>query len=179
MKTDIQIEHWAHMLDEAFDKRNDAEKNDVKLLPKGVDEKFTFDDVFFSGPELDEKGIEKVFDEIDPKWINVLDDILNHDYSDIEVVGQQYDVDDWDVWEISLKDAYHGGLDAIADYVIDAVYDGEQWSGKTVSLKEIFEDVVAQLAENVSSEIEISRLEDIGKLVHKGYKRYGGHYPLH
>lgn len=51
MKIDEQIEKWAHMLDESFNKMSEEEKIESKALPKDENTKFKFGDVF--NPNLD------------------------------------------------------------------------------------------------------------------------------
>ena len=172
MKNDIQIEQWAHMLDEAFDKRSDAEKNKDAALPSGKDAKFDFTTVIPDG--MSAEDIEKTFDEIWPDWFEYLDASINS-LPALELEGQQRDVDDWDVWKIEVANVYKGGSDTFADLVIDDIQ--ERWHGKTTSLKEIIDTELERLVEEIPNEIELQALEDRGECIHKGSYHTGGYYP--
>ena len=174
MKNDMQIEQWAHMLDEAFDKRSAAEiAEDEDTFPKNENEKFNFSDVVADG--IDADAIEKVFDEIWPKWYEYFNDqVEKEDY--LELPGERRDVDDWDIWQISVEDCYNG-MDNMADMMFDDIQ--ERWHGKQVSLKEVIDAELKRLIDTAGDNIDLDLLKRNGKCIYQGSYRTGGYYPDH
>lgn len=172
-KHDVHIEQWAHMLDEAFDKRSAAEiaEDNATAFPKDENEKFNFSDIIVDG--ADAKAIESIFDEIWPKWFEYFNDkVEKEDY--LELSGERRDVDDWDVWQISVEDCYNG-MDNMADMMFDDIQ--ERWHGKHVSLKEVVDSELERLIDTAGDDIDLDTLKSNGKCIYRGAYRTGGHYP--
>ena len=90
------------MLDESFDKMSEEEKVEAKALPKDENTKFKFGDVFTSDRDTNDKVL-KIFDAIWPKWYDYFSNAISRE-KDLELEGQRRDVDDWDVWRISVEE---------------------------------------------------------------------------
>ena len=94
------------MLDESFNKMSEEEKIESKTLPKDENTKFKFGDVFTSDLDTNDKVLD-IFDAIWPKWYDYFSSTIGRE-KDLELEGRQRDVDDWDVWRISVEDCYDG-----------------------------------------------------------------------
>ena len=176
MKTDSNIEFWAHMLDEAFDKRSDNEKKAAEAdMPADENTKFKIGEVF-TDDIVDSEDIEKVFDKIWPNWYGYFTDKVEK-HPMLKIEGERKDVDDWDVWEISLKDCYHG-IDSMVDLMFDDLF-GRWPDNKETTLKEIIDTEFERLLEKAQAgeACDLEHLEQHGYCIHKGCMHYGGYYP--
>ena len=164
-------QYWAHMLDESFNEGQVPEA----VMPKDENTKFKFGEVFTDDIETNE-GIEKVFDEIWPGWLDYFtNEVEKKDC--LELQGRQRDVDDWDVWKVRVEDMYNG-IDGMADAMFEDLY--ERWdAGKTTTLKEVVDTEIERLVDSIADGYDIGTLEANGQLIWKGHKHYGGPYPEH
>ena len=173
MKRDLQIEQWAHMLDESFSKTNSSEATTENIIPKDENTKFKFEDVFTDSLDSDEK-VEQMFDAIWPKWYDYFINTVNKE-KDLELEGRRRDVDDWDVWRISVADCY-GGVEKMIELMFDDLY-GRWDNSKETTLKEIIDAEIERLVEEARDNISIDELEERGVCIYKGHMHWGGHYP--
>lgn len=168
---DTYIESLAHMLDESFNKIDD---NNEMALPKDENTKFKFSDVIADG--MAGKKLDELFTKIWPDWDYYVQDRIDK-IGDVEVYGQQTDVDDWDVWKISISDVY-GGVDGFVEFILDDLQ--ERWpADKSTTLKEIIDAEIERLADPAEAQehCDSNMLENNGVLVHKGQYRIGYDYP--
>lgn len=169
MNYNNQIHFWAHMLDESF-----TDDFTVKL-PKDENEKFKFGEVFtadvYSKFDTDE-AFNDFLCKIWPKWEEYFYNAISET---IEVEGEQTDVDDWDVWKISIEDL-NGGYDQCVSILFEKLGNGSIQDDYIGSLKDIIDICVEDLAD---TEYDMSTLKRYGSLKHKGQYRTGGYYPDH
>ena len=173
MKIDAQIEKWAHMLDESFDKLSENEKVEAKALPKDENTKFKFGDVFTSDVDTNDKVFE-IFNTIWPKWYDYFSNIIAKE-KDLELEGRRRDVDDWDVWRISVEDCY-GGIDNMVDIMFEDIFETYGDDVET-TLKKIIDDQITKFIDKASENISLDDLEDKGVCIYKGHMHWGGYYP--
>ena len=124
------------MLDESFNKMSEEEKIESKDLPKDENTKFKFGDVFTSDLDTNDKVLE-IFDAIWPKWYDYFSSTIGRE-KDLELEGRQRDVDDWDVWRISVEDCYDG-IENMANIMFEDIFETYADDAET-TLKEIIDD---------------------------------------
>ena len=123
------------MLDEAF-----SGSDESPFRPKDENEKFVMERLF-PGETYGEMTVEqtsKLFSEIWPNYWNYFCKEISKE--PIEVEGQRRDVDDWDVWKISLNGVY-GSDEDIEEKMFEII--GEDFfDGKERSLKEVVDQCI-------------------------------------
>lgn len=115
-----------------------------------------------------------MFDTIWPKWYDYFINTVDKE-KDLELYGRRRDVDDWDVWRISVADCY-GGVEKMIELMFDDLY-GRWDNSKETTLKEIVDAEIEHLVEEAGDNISIDELEDRGVCIYKGSMHWGGHYP--
>ena len=161
------------MLDESFSKMSEEDKVEAKTLPKDENTKFKFGDVF--NPNLDTNSkIQKMFDAIWPKWYDYFSNAISKE-KDLELEGRQQDVDDWDVWRISLENCY-GGIDNMVNLMFENIVETYDNDTET-TLKEIIDDQITRFIDEAGENISLEDLEDKGVCIYKGHMHWGGYYP--
>ena len=173
MKIDEQIEKWAHMLDESFNKMSEEEKIESKALPKDENTKFKFGDVFTSDLDTNDKVLE-IFDAIWPKWYDYFSSTIGRE-KDLELEGRQRDVDDWDVWRISVEDCYDG-IENMVHIMFEDIFETYADDAET-TLKEIIDDQISRFIDGAADNISTDELEEKGVCIYKGRMHWGGRYP--
>lgn len=174
MKTDPMIEHWAHMLDEAFDKEAlDGKKE--KVLPKDQNEKFKFNEVFPPIDAMNAEEIEHIFDAIWPKWLDYFNDEVDKT-EEIDITGAQRDVDDFDEWKIKIEDVY-GNVDGMVDNMFKNLEETHMYDNETMTLKELIDSELERMAESAPEYCDPDTLKDHGRCVYRGKLHWGGRYP--
>ena len=124
------------MLDESFNEMSKEEKIESKVLPKDENTKFKFGDVFTSDLDTNDKVLE-IFDAIWPKWYDYFSSTIGRE-KDLELEGRQRDVDDWDVWRISIEDCYDG-IENMVHIMFEDIF--EIYADNTeTTLKKIIDD---------------------------------------
>ena len=167
------IQYWATMLNEAFDKRSDNEKAE-NAFPADENAKFTFEEVFTDDID-DPKKVEQVFDKIWPKWSSYFENqVGKEDYLELE--GQRRDVDDWDVWKIRVEDCY-GGMEEMIDMMFDDLPSRWDNNHSQVTLKEIVDTEIKRLIDEAGEKCDLDTLERNGQCIYRGSYRTGGAYP--
>lgn len=78
-----------------------------------------------------------MFDAIWPKWYDYFSNAISKE-KDLELEGRQQDVDDWDVWRISLENCY-GGIDNMVNLMFEDIFETYDNDTET-TLKEIIDD---------------------------------------
>ena len=173
MRIDAQIEQWAHMLDESFDKTSEKEKAEAKALPKDENTKFKFGDVFTSDLDTNDKVLQ-IFNAIWPKWYDYFSNAISRE-KDLELEGQRRDVDDWDVWRISVEDCY-GGIDNMANIMFEDIFEAYGDDAET-TLKKIIDDQITSFIDRAGENISLDDLEDKGVCIYKGHTHWGSYHP--
>lgn len=159
-----EIGYWAHMLDEAFDKRSDAEKLADTGLPEDENVKFTFGDVFPEGIDLDDA--EKTLSTVWPKWRDYLEDKIDRTPA-IEVEGQQRDVDDWDLWKIDPIKCFDS-VDTMIDIAVELLPESFTLD-ETVTMKSVVDRLCEILVDNAGEYCDLDRLQDYGQCIYEGH----------
>ena len=173
MKENEQIQTWAHMLDEAFDKRTSSEVAEDNALPKDQNEKFIFNDVFSN--DDNDKEIEQKFDAIWPKWWNYFVSEVDR-IGELDIQGERKDVDDWDMWKIALDDIYVS-TENMADNMFEELNNDGEYDDKEVTLKQLIDDAIQKMVDEAPQYCDLDMLKNHGRCVYRGHMHWGGHYP--
>lgn len=150
------------MLDESF-KKMDSER----LFPKDENEKFKFENVFTPEVLSNQTKLQEVLDTIWPNWDRYIQDEVDRS-EPLEVNGQQTDVDDWDVYEISVEDCY-GGVEEVIQTVLDNLDDFDK--NKVLSLKEILDLSLQMVFDNALDNVSSETLYEYGRQIWSGRRR--------
>lgn len=150
------------MLDESF-KKMDSER----LFPKDENEKFKFKNVFTPEVLSNQTKLQEVLDTIWPNWDGYIQDEVDRS-EPLEVNGQQTDVDDWDVYEISVEDCY-GGIEEVIQTVLDNLDDFDK--NKVLSLKEILDLSLQMAFDNAFDNVSSETLYEYGRQIWSGRRR--------
>lgn len=174
MKTNAQITYLAHMLDEALGTPAGVEDTLSEVAPEDEEMPFVFGEVITADAYDYYNGWKGLMTRLWPKWEDYFISRVNK-LKELNLYGDQTDVDDWDEYAVKLEDLYHNGIDGLEDAVLSHLDDANAYpNDKIVTLKSIIDNELDNEIERVSSfgAYDKELLKQNGRCVHKGRSRF-------